>query len=123
MQPKTKQNGSKNTISKQNKQTFREKVMETTTSRGAFAEPKKVDRSAILARTKKSHPDSVVIIRCGDFYTFINEEAEAANSVLGLEVHPAREQGVTRESYFSFFELDTYLPRLIRAGYKVAIVG
>ena len=76
-----------------------------------------------LKRLREKHPDAVVLLRRGDFYTMLGKDAHIAHSVLGLQVEPltiiGRASFVT--SSFRFCELDYFLPKLVRAGFRVAI--
>lgn len=76
-----------------------------------------------LKRLREKHPDAVVLLRRGDFYTMLEKDAHIAHSVLGLQVEPltiiGRASFVT--SSFRFCELDYFLPKLVRAGFRVAI--
>lgn len=71
---------------------------------------------------KRKHPDSVLLFRVGDFYESINMDAIIVSDVLALMLirsHYGRE--VTEFVSFPYKALDSYLPRLVRAGYRVAI--
>ena len=70
-------------------------------------------------RLKEKHPDALLLFRSGDFYNLYRDDATAAREVLGLEVKPSTECQVT--ATFPAVALDTYLPKLIRAGHRVAI--
>lgn len=76
-----------------------------------------------LKRLREKHPDAVILFRRGDFYTMLEKDAHIAHSVLGLQVEPltiiGRASFVT--SSFRFCELDYFLPKLVRAGFRVAI--
>ena len=76
-----------------------------------------------LKRLREKHPDAVILFRRGDFYTMLGKDAHIAHSVLGLQVEPltiiGRASFVT--SSFRFCELDYFLPKLVRAGFRVAI--
>ena len=67
---------------------------------------------------KAKFPDCVILCRVGDFYEAYNEDAETAAKVLGIIV--TRRDHVPM-SGFPHQALDTYLPRLVRAGKRVAI--
>lgn len=72
---------------------------------------------------KKKHPDAILLFRCGDFYECFGEDARIASDVLGITL-TARANGEADKIYLSGFPhhaLDTYLPRLVRAGHRVAI--
>lgn len=76
-----------------------------------------------LRTLREKHPDAVILFRRGDFYTMLEKDAHIAHSVLGLQVEPltiiGRASFVT--SSFRFCELDYFLPKLVRAGFRVAI--
>lgn len=72
---------------------------------------------------KAKHPDAIMLFRCGDFYETYSEDAVAAAEILGITLTKrANGQSKTVEmAGFPHHALDTYLPKLIRAGRKVAI--
>jgi len=72
---------------------------------------------------KEKHPDAVMLFRCGDFYETYSEDAITAANILGITLTKrANGQGKHVEmAGFPFHALDTYLPKLIRAGKRVAI--
>lgn len=72
---------------------------------------------------KSKHPDAVMLFRCGDFYETYSEDAVIASEILGITLTKrANGQGKTIEmAGFPHHALDTYLPKLIRAGKRVAI--
>ena len=72
---------------------------------------------------KKKHPDAVLLFRVGDFYETFSEDAITASEILGITL-TRRANG--KAAYvelagFPHHALDTYLPRLVRAGKRVAI--
>ena len=69
---------------------------------------------------KKKHPDAILLFRCGDFYEIYDEDAEVAAKILGITVGERFRTGL-KMACFPHHELDTYLPKLIRAGQRVAI--
>lgn len=73
---------------------------------------------------KAKHPDALLLFRCGDFYeTYLNDAVVAAQ-VLGITLtrrNNGKSGSVTEMAGFPHHALDTYLPRLIRAGHRVAI--
>ena len=69
---------------------------------------------------KRKHPDALLLFRCGDFYECYDEDAKIAADILPITLSVRSSTG-TRMAGFPFHELDTYLPRLIRAGQRVAI--
>lgn len=72
---------------------------------------------------KAKHPDAVMLFRCGDFYETYSDDAVIAAEILGITLTKrANGQGKTIEmAGFPHHALDTYLPKLIRAGKRVAI--
>ena len=72
---------------------------------------------------KEKHPDAVMLFRCGDFYETYSEDAVTAAAILGITL-TKRANGQAKHvemAGFPFHALDTYLPKLIRAGKRVAI--
>ena len=74
---------------------------------------------------KAKHPDALLLFRCGDFYETYCEDAVAASKLLGITLtrrSNGRTNGqATEMAGFPHHALDTYLPKLIRAGRRVAI--
>ena len=72
---------------------------------------------------KAKHPDAVMLFRCGDFYETYSTDAVLASEILGITLTKrANGKGKTIEmAGFPHHALDTYLPKLIRAGKRVAI--
>lgn len=75
---------------------------------------------------KQKHPDALLLFRCGDFYETYKEDALKASNILGITLtkHSKRmdEEGKPlKMAGFPYHALDTYLPKLIRAGERVAI--
>ena len=72
---------------------------------------------------KEKHPDAIMLFRCGDLYETYSEDAVTASEILGITLTKrANGQGKTVEmAGFPHHALDTYLPKLIRAGRRVAI--
>ena len=72
---------------------------------------------------KSKHPDALLLFRCGDFYETYCEDAVEASKILGLTL-TKRNNGASAGAEMAGFPhhaLDTYLPKLIRAGKRVAI--
>ena len=72
---------------------------------------------------KAKHPDAVMLFRCGDFYETYSDDAVIASEILGITL-TKRANGQSKSvemAGFPFHALDTYLPKLIRAGKRVAI--
>ena len=92
----------------------------------------KVEKQSSLTNTplmqqyqemKKKHPDAILLFRVGDFYEIFGNDAVEASEILGITL-TRRANG--RENYielagFPHHALDTYLPKLVRAGKRVAI--
>lgn len=75
---------------------------------------------------KQKHPDALLLFRCGDFYETYKEDAVKASNILGITLtkHSKRmdEEGKPlKMAGFPYHALDTYLPKLIKAGERVAI--
>ncbi len=74
-------------------------------------------------RVKQKHPDAIVLFRLGDFYETFDQDAHIASQVLGITL-TAREMGKgvrVPMAGIPYHALDSYLGKLIHAGYKVAI--
>lgn len=72
---------------------------------------------------KAKHPDAIMLFRCGDFYETYSEDAVTASEILGITL-TKRTNGQSKTvemAGFPHHALDTYLPKLIRAGRRVAI--
>lgn len=73
---------------------------------------------------KSKHPDAVLLFRCGDFYETYCEDAVTASKILGITLTRRNNGGGlsgTEMAGFPHHALDTYLPKLVRAGKRVAI--
>lgn len=73
---------------------------------------------------KAQHPDALLLFRCGDFYETYSEDAVIASKILGITLTKRNNGGsgdVTEMAGFPYHALDTYLPKLVRAGKRVAI--
>ena len=72
---------------------------------------------------KAQHPEALLLFRCGDFYETYGEDALTASKVLGIVL--TKRSNAAPDSIpmagFPHHSLETYLPRLVRAGYKVAV--
>lgn len=71
-------------------------------------------------RIKAQYPDAVLIYRTGDWYTALDSDARILHRELGLQLSSWQPHGLDRAS-FPFAEMEIYLPRLVKAGYRVAI--
>lgn len=72
---------------------------------------------------KERHPGTVLLFRMGDFYETFGSDAEEVHAVLGITL-TKRSNGSASETSlagFPYHSLDTYLPKLVKAGYRVAI--
>lgn len=72
---------------------------------------------------KRKHPDAILLFRVGDFYETFAEDAQFASEVLKITL-TRRANGKAEHVYLAGFPhhaLDTYLPKLVRAGKRVAI--
>ncbi|MCC7246306.1 MAG: DNA mismatch repair protein MutS [Saprospiraceae bacterium] len=71
---------------------------------------------------KTKYPDAVLLFRVGDFYETFGEDAVKASRALGITLTSRNNGGSDVElAGFPYHSLDMYLPRLVRAGYRVAI--
>ena len=72
---------------------------------------------------KKKHPDAILLFRVGDFYEIFGKDAVQASETLGITL-TRRQSGIDSRielAGFPHHALDVYLPKLVRAGYRVAI--
>ncbi|MBR1594051.1 MAG: DNA mismatch repair protein MutS [Alloprevotella sp.] len=73
---------------------------------------------------KEKHPDAILLFRCGDFYETYADDAVVASRILGITLTHRSNKGKVGQiemAGFPYHALDTYLPRLVRAGHRVAI--
>ena len=72
---------------------------------------------------KAEYPEAVLLFRCGDFYETYGDDALIASKVLGIVLtkRSSAIPGAIPMAGFPHHSLETYLPRLVRAGYKVAV--
>lgn len=72
---------------------------------------------------KALHPEALLLFRCGDFYETYGDDAETASKVLGIAL--TKRSSVMKEQIpmagFPYHAIESFLPKLIRAGFKVAI--
>ena len=103
----------------------------------AKEETKKTETRAVAAASlspmlkqfydlKAKHPDAILLFRCGDFYETYCNDAEKASKILGITLtRSSRTKDIEGKPLsmagFPYHALDTYLPKLIRAGERVAI--
>lgn len=85
--------------------------------------PKSNTLAELYTNMKEKHPDAVLLFRTGDFYTAVNADASKVADTLGLKTNkPAKAEDGSLQVTFPHHALDTNLPKLIRAGLRVAIV-
>ena len=72
---------------------------------------------------KEKHPDAILLFRVGDFYETFGEDAVKASSILGITLTKRANGSASFVDLagFPFHAIDTYLPKLVRAGQRVAI--
>jgi DNA mismatch repair protein MutS len=70
---------------------------------------------------KAKHPDAILLFRVGDFYEMYGEDAVTGSDILGITQTKRNGEQSIEMAGFPHHALDTYLPRLIRAGKRVAI--
>lgn len=72
---------------------------------------------------KAKHPDALLLFRCGDFYETYGQDAVTASTALGITLtkRSNKDAQSTEMAGFPYHALDNYLPRLVRAGFRVAI--
>ena len=86
-------------------------------------EDKPKDYIAEHAKMKEKHPDSVILFRVGDFYETYGEDAKTVSETLGIILSQRKASKGTETALCGFphHALDTYLPKLIKGGVRVAI--
>lgn len=75
------------------------------------------------SKIKSANPDTILLFRMGDFFETFEDDAKIASKVLGITL-TKRANGAAGEvplAGFPHHALDTYLPKLVRAGYRVAV--
>jgi len=78
---------------------------------------------AQYARIKKNYPDTILLFRVGDFFETFEDDAKTASKVLGITL-TKRANGAAGEvplAGFPHHAIDNYLPKLVRAGFRVAV--
>src|SRR5574344_414234 len=89
-------------------------------------EEKKITETPLMKQyfaVKAQHPEALLLFRVGDFYETYGEDAVTASKVLGI-VLTRRANGAAKSvemAGFPHHAIDTYLPKLVRGGYKVAV--
>ena len=101
------------------------KLMADVSASKAQAEPSAAQESALAKAyesMKAKHPDAILLYRCGDFYEAFGEDAKAVSEVLGITLTRRNAKDITAQmAGFPHHALDSYLPKLVRAGKRVAI--
>ena len=69
---------------------------------------------------KGKHPDAIVLYRVGDFYETYCDDAQTCSEILDITLTAHGSRGY-RMAGFPKYALDVYLPKLVRAGYRIAI--
>lgn len=107
-----------NTSEKQEKEVAKQQNKEVTESHAETVSAQRKQWDEL----KERHPDAMQLIRTGTVYRLYNEDAVRGAEILGLPVEkPASEKGFTASVEFAKELLDTNLPKLVRAGERVAI--
>lgn len=78
---------------------------------------------AQYSKIKENYPDTILLFRVGDFFETFEEDAKIASKVLGITL-TKRSNGAAEDvplAGFPHHAIDTYLPKLVRAGYRVAV--
>lgn len=78
---------------------------------------------AQYARIKENYPDTILLFRMGDFFETFEDDAKIASKVLGITL-TKRANGAAEDvplAGFPHHAIDSYLPKLVRAGYRVAV--
>ena len=72
---------------------------------------------------KEQYPDAILLFRCGDFYETYAHDAVVASEILGITLtkRSSKQADAIEMAGFPHHALDTYLPKLVRAGMRVAI--
>ena len=95
-------------------------------AKSSTKDPKKAGRLTPLMQQyfamKAQYPDAILLFRVGDFYETFGEDAEKASRILNI-ILTCRNNGGSDIPLagFPYHSLDTYLPKLVRSGYRVAI--
>ena len=107
-----------------NAQSDAETMEKESESEDSDSDPVKEDKRATFRKQfeefKEKHPDALLIFRCGDFYETYEGDAEKAAEILGITLTYDR-KNKRKMAGFPQHALDTYLPKFIRAGHRVAI--
>lgn len=89
-------------------------------------EGKKIAQTPLMRQyfsVKAQHPDAILLFRVGDFYETFGEDAVTASKVLGIVLTKRANGSGTHVALAGFphHSIETYLPKLVRSGYKVAV--
>ena len=99
------------------------KQVETKTKTKKQAKPTLDTPLAVYQWLKSKHPDALILMRNGDFYRSLNEDAQKLSDTLRIPIQkPKSKKDGEIIAEFPHHALDVYLPRLIRAGNRVAII-
>jgi DNA mismatch repair protein MutS len=74
-------------------------------------------------KVKEANPDTILLFRIGDFFETFDEDAKIASKVLGITL-TRRANGAAEDvplAGFPHHAIDSYLPKLVRTGYRVAV--
>ncbi len=74
-------------------------------------------------KIKEANPDTILLFRVGDFFETFEEDAKTASKVLGITLTKRANGAASHVALAGFphHAIDTYLPKLVRAGYRVAV--
>ena len=84
----------------------------------SFTDNKELPQMKQYRKFKNKFPSAMLLFRWGDFYETYEEDARTIASILGITL---TRRGDTHMAAFPHYALDIYLPKLVRAGYRVAI--
>ena len=72
-------------------------------------------------RMKEKHPDAIHLVRTDNSYRLYNEDARRGAEILGIALDTQPEKGFAVSAEFRYSQLDTFLPKLVRAGERIVI--
>lgn len=70
---------------------------------------------------KNNYPDAILLFRTGNDYMALNQDAEIISKLLNTTIHMNNDGNKNLQTKFIHTDIDVHLPKLIRAGYKVAV--
>ena len=73
-----------------------------------------------LGEIKKKYPTAIVLFRTGENYEALQDDAEVISKVTGSDIEKNEHEGY-QYTFFQACKLDTYLPMLVKRGYRIAI--